>query len=96
MYPYETDVSSKYGAPMGRGRSDTVLAGKVNLRRVPAADGGDYDPGGAYWGDVAGRYGCQPLWCAWGEDGDTYVRANDRNDAKAKIVAKHPNARFYR
>jgi len=83
--PFESNVSSKYGAPMGR-HSDPMsdLTGKVHLRCVPFVDG-DYDKGGAYWG------GGTPLFCAWGwnADGDQvvcYFRATSRQDAQIQIV----------
>lgn len=84
--PFEQDVSSKYGAPMGR-RSDN-LSGKTHLQRVPMFDG-DYDKGGAYWG---GGRGVAPLWCAWNDNGATYLRAYSRNEAKAML----PDCTFYR
>ena len=93
--PFEVNVSSKYGAPMGR-TSDPIESFKgarVQLREVPFVDG-DYDPGGAYWGggrDVA------PVWCAWGKDANgepivAYFRARTRKEAKGKV----PGATFYR
>lgn len=97
MKPFERNVSSPRGAPMGR-RSDllTDVVGKVRLQRVPFVDG-DYDPGGAYWG---GGRGTQPLFCAWGETEDEqveyYLRAADREDAKAKLLAFFPGLKFYR
>lgn len=88
--PYERNVSSRFGAPMGR-RSDldVTTSAKLHLRRVPMVDG-DYDPGGAYWGLVRER----PLWCAWDENGSAhYFRSTyDRDTARATF----PNARFYR
>lgn len=90
-----TDCSCKYGAPMGR-RSDLATDGdpiKLCLRHVPFIDG-CYDQGGAYWGSP------ENLWVAWGDDGDEvcvlYVRARDRQDAKAQVIAHRHNARFYR
>ncbi len=85
MKPFESNVSSKYGAPMGR-RSDS-LSGKVRLQRVPFVDG-DYDPGGAYWGYVPGN----GLWCAWNAEGERYLRAPTREAAKAQL----PDCSFYR
>ncbi len=85
MLPFETDVSSKYGAPMGRNQRGLTLTGKVQLRRVRLY--GDYDKGGAYWGNNG-----VPLWCAWNDEGSVYVRAADRNAAKAQF----PNCTFYR
>lgn len=75
------DVSSKYGAPMGRvdGQPDDGL--RLYLRRVPLNSGG-YDAGGAYWGLGT------PLW-TYGDGADwKYLRARDRNGAKALIIAQ--------
>jgi hypothetical protein len=77
--PFEVNVSSARGAPTGR-RSDN-LSGLVNLERVPASDGGDYDPGGAYWGGIDSN----PLWCAWNVEGAAYVRAANREAAKREF-----------
>ncbi len=85
--PFYSNVSSKYGAPMGRRSDKPEDFGNVRgarLVRVPFVDG-DYDPGGAYWG------GGTPLYCAWGDDdvrGErmvAYVRAPSREAAKAKF-----------
>ncbi len=59
MKPFESNVSSAYGAPMGR-RSDK-MSGECYLQKVPFVDG-DYDPGGAYWG---GGSKDGAVWCAW-------------------------------
>jgi hypothetical protein len=80
--PFMKNVSSRYGAPMGR-RSDPLehFEGKVHFARVPFVDG-DYDPGGAYWG--AG----DPLYAAWDDAGhEHYIRARSRSKAKAAIDA---------
>lgn len=88
----EDRVSCRYGAPMGRGNSDEPLAGKVRLRRVKFYDG-DYDKGGAYWGDNG-----VPLYYAEGSEGGyCYVRAMSREHAKA-IIAEvvQEGVRYYR
>lgn len=73
-----SDVSSRYGAPMGRqadGFIETDLARFVRLYRV-RLDSGGYDDGGAYWGLG------EPLWCAEDEDGNRqFTRASSRNRA---------------
>ena len=92
--PYEVNVSSPRGAPMGR-YSDPIEAfkgGRVQLRRISFVDG-DYDPGGAYWGG-----GGPPVWCAWGQSAEgepivCYFRAADRKAAKANLPK---GTRFYR
>lgn len=91
--PFRENVSCKWGAPMGRGRSDGEPR-QLYLRRVPLNNGG-YDPGGAYWGHG------EPLWCAWSDpvEGDAfeeYHRAPNRQAAKVKIRAAHPKATFRR
>lgn len=89
MLPYQVNVSSPRGAPMGR-RSDgseNFEGLKCHLRRVPFFDG-DYDEGGAYWGYVPG----EPLWCVWVGELVAYVRAPTRGAAKAQF----PDAMFYR
>ncbi len=86
-----SNVSSKYGAPMGRHTGPTIsYGGKVNLQRVHI-DRGGYDSGGAYWGLGAPLY-----WCC-NEDGEEgFIRARDRSDAKRQILALVPDAKFYR
>ena len=86
--PFYTNVSSKYGAPMGR-RSDAAMYGKLRLVRVPFVDS-CYDPGGAYWGMPAN------LYCAWNDEGTHYLRASSREDAKAQLVNKFVDVSFYR
>lgn len=90
------DVSSRYGAPMGR-RSGTMVnldtAERLQLFQI-RLDSGGYDAGGAYWGHH------QRLYCAMDQHGETvFFRARDRDAAKAHIRAEHdaPEAvRFYR
>lgn len=55
-------------------------------------DSGGYDRGGAYWGHGA------PLWGFVGpvEDICGFVRAKNREAAKAAVREIHPHARFYR
>lgn len=91
-------VSSKYGAPMGRGalepRDLLVLAPfepRMRLQRVVLNSGG-YDSGGAYWGTG------KPLWRAWitdektGDEVESFFRAWTRDEAKAQF----PGRKFYR
>ena len=88
LLPFEIDVSSDRGAPMGR-QDDPIAGGtKVRLQRVPFEDD-CYDKGGAYWGMPAN------LYCAWDEDGNAvYLRAPNRDAAKA--APKLKGLRFYR
>jgi hypothetical protein len=89
------NVSSRYGAPMGR-RGDRPFppVGRVWLRRVPL-DSGGYDSGGAYWGIG------QPLyWAQWytgtdEEHREMFFRAWGREDAKDIVREAMPGARFF-
>ncbi len=79
------NVSSKYGAPMGRycAPRDPVQEpyGRCRLVRVPLVEG-CYDQGGAYWG------GPDNLWVCLAEDGAElfFVRGADRAAAYASVV----------
>jgi hypothetical protein len=92
--PFQVNVSSMYGAPMGRYSAPaTELSGRVHLRYVPFVSG-DYDQGGAYWG--GGQY-TQPLFCAWDDEGTAvYLRAASRKSAKWQLSSKNPTIKFYR
>jgi hypothetical protein len=89
----ESKVSSKYGAPMGRGHSVEPLLGKVRMRLVKLDTGG-YDKGGAYWGTGA------PLYYAEGDEaGYVYVRGASREYAKDILLELGhitEETRFYR
>lgn len=85
------------GAQMGRPTLDggfTVTGSHpMTLRKVRL--NGDYDSGGAYWGcNSPGSI----LYYFEGPISDIsgYVRAADREDAKAEVRKLHPKARFYR
>jgi hypothetical protein len=100
-------LSSRYGAPMGRHsvRSYETKRGEViqldvtekaapfHLVRIPL-DSQGYDAGGAYWGHSKGErlYGyIGPITDIRG-----YVRAADRDAAKAAVRETFPLARFFR
>ena len=90
--PTLEQVSSKYGAPMGRRGNYAAGEGtKFSLQRI-RLDRGGYDPCGAYWG--LGK----PLYWAFCEEtsAEMFLRAGCRDDAKNKIRATYPNATFYR
>jgi len=105
------DVSSRYGAPMGRRDEGSAyeynMPIKFRLQRLKWVDY-DYDEGGAYWG-CGGRG--QYIYVAEGEcdivaEGECdigdgwkhrlYVRAIGRREAKKDVLERYPNARFYR
>lgn len=65
-FPYNVEVSSKHGAPMGRPErvGDPDYTGRLYVRPVPLYDG-DYDKGGAYWGCNSRG---ERLFCAFSPD----------------------------
>ena len=93
-----SDVSCKYGAPMGRRSNipmDISTVGKLRLERLKWVDY-DYDVGGAYWGGGLGNY----IYWAYGETNteqvDIFIRAKTRSEAKILIREKISYARFCR
>lgn len=102
-------VDCRYGAPLGRRQTyadDRSQVMRFRLQRVDL-DRGGYDSGGAYWGRGAPLYwaeadlGETAAHHAHGHNGRSpivtrYLRAADREDAKRRIRAEFPNARFYR
>ena len=78
------EVSSRYGAPMGRhGDNPANLQGVKRLHARRQGGGQGYDKGGAYWGTPSNVWG---VW-AWldGQPVVTYVRAWSRNEALDKV-----------
>ncbi len=70
-----SNVSSAFGAPMGRYQDPDFGQGKIRLARVPINSGG-YDAGGAYWGTG------ERLWCARDEEGaERFIHAPSRASA---------------
>ena len=87
------DVRSPFGAPFGRihGRVSLPTKGeRLTLKRIRINRQG-YDPGGAYWGVGLRLY----AWTA-GDGNWSYLRARDRESAKAQIREWQPGAEFYR
>lgn len=84
-----SNVSSKYGAPIGRRKYKPSGAQKVYLNRVYLNSGG-YDSGGAYFG--LGK----PLYIAHNDETEVYTRADNRADAKRALLALYPQLSFYR
>lgn len=89
------DVSSVYGAPMGRRDSIGNVDHPVvfEIERLQWADG-DYDQGGAYWGHTPGEY----IYRAEGDGSDIvetmFIRAKSVTEAKAIVKERYPNATF--
>jgi hypothetical protein len=70
-----SNVSSQYGAPMGRAVYGAPVDGELcGLRAIPLNAGG-YDSGGAYWGRGP------TLYRLTFEAGTQYLRAASRFDA---------------
>lgn len=85
------------------GRRDTLPDDKnepckLRLVSMREADRTCYDSGGAYWGMWSPR--CGGMYRAIRDCGEVraevFVRAKDRQEAKAKVRAILPGARFYR
>lgn len=89
--PKLADVSSRYGAPMGRvGGAALQPEGLVTVVKV-TLDSGGYDEGGAYWGLPNDLY--------MADDGGEYrefLRAKNRAEATKVIQGKFPQAEFSR
>ena len=93
------EVSSRYGAPMGRFNSveepDEPI--KFRLHKMLMVDG-CYDTGGAYWG--AGDHRIGYMYHAIGEGpeyvNEVFIRAVSREDAKGQVKEIFEFARFYR
>lgn len=88
------NVSSRYGAPMGRPDNlpDNPHAPvSLHLERLRMVDG-DYDEGGAYWG---GPGPAGAMYCAWNEQGvRVYLRAINLELAKRMVARVLTNASF--
>lgn len=98
-----SDVSSRYGAPMGRRdytppvREEGLDRVRLSLRRV-YIDSGGYDNGGAYWGFGAPLYQVSGHIGHAGEEEqiEYYLRAGTREAAKQQVRERYPLARFTR
>lgn len=84
-----SNVSSAFGAPMGRREITDNQNAKVQLFKVKFVDY-DYDQGGAYWG------GGTPLYAAIGDDFQVFRRAFSRENAKEIIQKQFPQLKFFR
>lgn len=86
---------SQYGAQMGRtSHGDANTCDKLYLHYLPK-DSGGYDSGGAYWGYNPDGL---RLYRAVSEGGWTelFYDARNREDAKQRIKADFPGAKFIR
>lgn len=89
-----TKAYSERGANMGRSNDNlSNFAGvKSHLERVHL-DSGGYDKGGAYWGHD------EPLFVLYADiDGGIkyFIRAKNRDAAKAAILSENDEVIFYR
>lgn len=84
-----SNVSSKYGAPMGRPTIADDPSARVRLFKMIFVDG-DYDRGGAYWG------GDSTIYVALGDGFQAFRRAETREEAKQSLLDAYPDLRFYR
>jgi len=77
-----SNVSCKYGAPMGRSNTipTNIKSAKLYLEKLKWVDG-DYDQGGAYWGGGMG----DTIYRAYEDDIEIFVRAKSRVEAKAVV-----------
>lgn len=89
MKPFQKPGCDRYGASMGRRGYTSCTPSNLHLQRVPI-DSQGYDQGGAYWGLGV------PLYCAWNNGFEAYVRAESRKAAMALIKERHPQATFLR
>jgi hypothetical protein len=71
------DVSSKYGAPMGRW-TGTELEHNEKLRLFKVVLNQGYDDGGAYWGE---RMNGNSLYCLQGRNFQQFYDAKSRKQA---------------
>lgn len=76
---------------MSENQSNTSI--KCQLYRVRLNNGG-YDRNGAYWGIGNPLYACVPESCD--HFNDWFLRARDRDHAKAVVIARWPKATFFR
>lgn len=89
-----SNVSSKYGAPMGRPNhiADSSAPVIFEVQRLRWIDG-DYDQGGAYWGQSV--KGVNIFWAYSEESEDElFIRAKDLTEAKSEILETFPAATF--
>jgi len=91
------NVSSTFGAPMGRQDSpgDTSQPVAFTLIQLQWEDG-DYDTGGAYWGGGEGQHIFHALAEQEDEQVELFRRAASFSEAEKQILADYPLATFDR
>ena len=82
------EVSTKYGAPMGRhsyGEAGQCPPRSISLRKLPMDASGAYDTGGAYWGTG------DTIWVAQCKDPEYFAtcRARTRQGAIEALCLEH-------
>lgn len=92
-------TGSKYGAQLGKtNRYNGQMSWEADASQPSSQPlyvqkvrmvSGDYAPDGTYWGG-----GSDPLYCAFNDDSEIYVRAKNRKDAIERVRDKYPNATF--
>ena len=92
-----SNVSSPYGAPMGRQEShgDRSQPAHFKLTKLLWEDG-DYDTGGAYWGGGDSASIFQAVAKQDDETVELYRRAGSFSDAEKQILKDYPLATFTR
>ena len=96
-YPKLDNATSSWGAAMGRPDTieDADEALKMHLYKMPMVDG-DYDKYGAYWGAGDSKTGY--MYHAYCDEpkNELFLRAKNREHAKAEVREVLANASFYR
>lgn len=94
------NVSSKYGAPIGRPTRATTKAGPVTLRLQKVSLSQGYDSGGAYWGNRPTGFALYYYW--WQSPTHNradivsgFIDAKSRDHAKTIIKQEYPEATFF-
>jgi hypothetical protein len=90
------NVSSQYGAPMGRSDTPGDTSQPVNFTLIQLQwEDGNYDTGGAYWGNNSDH-----MYQAIAEQGNDSIelfrRAASFSEAEKQILAAYPLATFDR
>lgn len=81
-----SNVSCKFGAPMGRCNSipdDIIPSNKLYLEKMRL--NGDYDKGGAYWGYTPNSYIYRATGSTLTYGIEIFTRASSRQEAKENL-----------